>query len=139
MSVTSDEDSEEIETVTVNEALRRLTAKYGYSLWTVRDETGRRYKFRGLRIGDADTQWIRGREQSRWTETSLYVTDKGKYVVSVTNITLWQGETNSYRYSIHDSLDDVENQDVLDDMWKYLRTELGVEIDLGEVARELTE
>jgi hypothetical protein len=36
---------------------------------------------------------------------------------------------------MHESLDEIDDQDVLDDMWEYLRKELGVEIELGEVAR----
>ena len=127
----------EAEVITINEALSRLAAKYGYEACTVRNETGRRYRFRGLLVGEADTHWIGEREQTRWTETELYVTEKGKYVLAVEHVTCWQGEMDSYTYSIHDSLDEIEDQHVLDDMRTYLCEQLDVEITLAEVAREL--
>lgn len=61
--------------------------------YTLTPTTGRKVKFSGICLATAGGRWQSGREQTRWTELSLYRTKGGKYVLMRDWNTLWQGES----------------------------------------------
>jgi len=51
-------------------------------------------RFVGDMLAEAGGKWRNGREQTRWTELTLYRTAAGKLVLHRQYRTLWQGEEN---------------------------------------------
>lgn len=48
--------------------------------------------FRGVLLAESDGQRQAGREQNRWHELAVYVTEAGSYVVRIAYRTRWEGE-----------------------------------------------
>lgn len=48
--------------------------------------------FQGELLGGATARPSGCQERTRWMEIDIYRTDKGSYVVAISNQTLWQGE-----------------------------------------------
>jgi len=86
-------------------------------------------------LGFASNRWSAGREQTRFDEVEAVKTDKGKYVLQRSYITMWQGEHCSYNYQLFDSIEDlVAALDPLDSLDRRLLDKLG---KLDEVSEEI--
>lgn len=142
------EAAKEKETVTLKEALQRYIERELALLnqeWptaTVRRGCGdeaKRFKLEGFRIGDYSTRWVAGREQSRWDEVKLFALKDGRFLTATEYVTCWQGEEYEYSATIKATLDDVDDQRLLDDMRKYLCDQLNVKIPVADVAAPLSE
>ena len=64
-------------------------------------------KFKGELLASASDRWIAGKEQTRWTEISVYRTDTGKLVIAWEYITLWQGELSGYQAKVCEMVTEV--------------------------------
>lgn len=71
--------------------------------------------FNGLLLVDRSSK---DHNSTRWVKTSIYETDKGKFVVGLGHITCWQGESDRYTAEVFETLEQVvafieENASVL--------------------------
>lgn len=64
-------------------------------------------KFKGKVLASASSRRVAGKEQTRWTEITVYQTESGRYVVAREHITLWQGELNGYSAEICETPEEV--------------------------------
>ncbi|MDE2439245.1 MAG: hypothetical protein KGN01_07700 [Patescibacteria group bacterium] len=119
--------------LTLAEALEAAKQVDKLKTVVVKDETGRRRKFQGTMQACTSTRWVDGREQTRWTEKTLYTTASGKFVIAMANVTCWEGEQDTYSYDILNNLDEID-QDLLDEMRKNLCEQFNAAIPLSEVA-----
>jgi hypothetical protein len=63
--------------------------------------------FQGEEIASASTRWVRGQQQNRWHELTLYQTTGGKFVAAREYITQWQGESGETEARVCESEADV--------------------------------
>lgn len=67
--------------------------------------------FRGSLVAEAATgKWWQGVEQNRWHEVAVYRTAAGRYVLAVRYRTLWQGEADRARATVHRDVAGVEDE-----------------------------
>jgi hypothetical protein len=56
---------------------------------------GKGVRFTGEVIAEASGHRVGGKEQSRYTDLTLYRTKAGKYILFIEHITCWEGEQNT--------------------------------------------
>ena len=88
--------------------------------------------FDGRLMASQDNRWVNGRDQTRYSNLSLYVTDSGKYVYHYEYITLWQGESSTSNVQIYDTLAEfkeaflADGREMISDFEKDFLAEAGI-------------
>lgn len=72
--------------------------------FTVYRDDGRDLRFQGVVLGRA-TSYVDGSE--RWTEITIFKTDKGNYVASVVGLSIVPGESDRYKAVRSNSAEDI--------------------------------
>jgi hypothetical protein len=63
--------------------------------------------FTGQLVASASSQWVNGKDQTRWNEIEVYQTAGGKWVYSRAYITRWQGEACSNEAHIFETAEQL--------------------------------
>ena len=83
-------------------------------------------RFKGELLGAASGRVIAGKEQTRWTDISIYRTESEQYVVAESHITCWQGESNQYTAEVCDVAENVVHC-LADNDYGYIMTDAAKE------------
>ena len=97
---------------------------------------GKNVRFKGELLASASGRWFNGVEQTRWTDYDLYKTDTGKYVVAISSITCWQGESDRYQVEVCSTPEEVYNFLTDSDGYGYCFSDLAKEVLQEAVDKE---
>ena len=100
-----------------------------FEMHTVRRDNNPNLKFKGHTIGLADSRTLNPNNDMYWTELTLYFTTTGKYICEKKELSIVQGNKNSFAAEVFDYISDVVDFFGFDESAKDLYLSAGLESD----------
>lgn len=107
---------------------------------TTNNRMGESDNLKTIRFIGKELAWIRnlhgqtGSGDDRGTTYTLYLTQKGKFLLHIDEWSRWQGESSHSRYKVYESMREIEEKEGLDQLIREAKEALGedlaIELDI---------